>query len=599
MAGGDGPRRGASGIALKAVLLFVAYALLVGWLTWPLPAHLTTHLPDVGVTRRYDNLVLAWALAHESRTLASDPRAFPDANAYHPARRALFYGEAGFGALPVFMPVFLASGNPALALNVVFLGGVALTGAAIHWVVRRRTGLASAGFVAAWAFLTTRWVLWRWLPSVPAYAMLVWLPFIIDLTADGPRGRDGPLLLALVALQCTVSFYLAVAIAPPLLAVGLCRTVRGDGATGLRILGVVAAASLVTLAVYSGSLLVRHGSPSFRTQSVWYDSARASMPVSELFWGFHSPLTVPLAVPALVLAGALLAGRAVGPLWRHCLVWVAIGLALSPTPTLTFHRRPIVLPHALLARWSPLYDLFRVPPRFGIPALIAGAMLAGMGFAALARRVRAVPTPVLTVLAALAMYVDYAHGSALAGLLEVPVTRRYPLMAAPRPDSPLLRILREDGGPLLELPVGGVRGPDSFFDAPYQADAVYRSIFHRRRILNGYNGYWPAGFPERMALARRLPDPAALAALRDGTGVELVLVHVKRFGMAERDGCRLAAHYVPGGRHCSAAVGAPYRKTWVALARAGGGPGLTLVARAGPDLLFRLGDSRQDVPANH
>jgi hypothetical protein len=52
-------------------------------------------------------------------------------------------------------------------------------------------------------------------------------------------------------------------------------------------------------------------------------------------------------------------------------------------------------------------------------------------------------------------------------------------------------------------------------------------IFHWRPLVNGYHGYWPAAFPERMRLAAELPDPTALAALRSATGLELILVHVR------------------------------------------------------------------------
>jgi hypothetical protein len=55
---------------------------------------------------------------------------------------------------------------------------------------------------------------------------------------------------------------------------------------------------------------------------------------------------------------------------------------------------------------------------------------------------------------------------------------------------------------------------------------MYRSIFHRRPILNGYCSYWPPGFVERVALAGRLPDRAALAALRAETGLSTVVVHL-------------------------------------------------------------------------
>ena len=92
------------------------------------------------------------------------------------------------------------------------------------------------------------------------------------------------------------------------------------------------------------------------------------------------------------------------------------------------------------------------------------------------------------------------------------------------------------------------------------AQAMYRSIFHWRPLLNGYASYWPEGFPERMALARRLPDADALATLRAETGLELILVH--------------------------ADWGEPKRAAWLELAARGGREDVRLLARDGTDLLF-------------
>jgi hypothetical protein len=98
---------------------------------------------------------------------------------------------------------------------------------------------------------------------------------------------------------------------------------------------------------------------------------------------------------------------------------------------------------------------------------------------------------------------------------------------------------------------------------------MYHAIYHRRPLLNGYSGYWPAGFAERMALAARLPDPEALDSLVRATGLDLILVH--------------AAEYGRGPRHA----------TWIALADAGGDSRLVVVARDADDLLFRVVASLQ------
>jgi len=125
---------------------------VVVFLTWPLAAHLTTHLPGIAPL---DSLLVGWALAHQSHALSTAPWSFPDGNIYWPSRRALYYGEAGFGAVPYFMPPFLATGNPTLALNLVLLVGLVLTAWSMQRVVARLTGSERAGFVAGAVLVTT------------------------------------------------------------------------------------------------------------------------------------------------------------------------------------------------------------------------------------------------------------------------------------------------------------------------------------------------------------------------------------------------------------------------------------------------------------
>ena len=171
-------------VALIAPLAL--YAVAVGWLTWPLGAHLATHLPNTNGACALDTLLIAWVLAWQTHALATAPLHFAQANIYHPAPHALFYCETGVGALPFYAPGFLATGNPALALNLTLLGGVTLTAWTLHLVVRRWTGSYVGGFLAAWTFLTTRWVLWEWGPVAPNYMVLPYLPLIVLLTATPP-----------------------------------------------------------------------------------------------------------------------------------------------------------------------------------------------------------------------------------------------------------------------------------------------------------------------------------------------------------------------------------------------------------------------------
>src|SRR5262245_2729931 len=108
--------------------LLAGYLGVVVWLTWPLATSLGSSLPDSSNDLYYS----AWVLAHESHALVDARASFAGANIYHPAPDALFYGPAALGALPLFAPVFLATNDAVLAINVTFLLGLALTGVSMH-----------------------------------------------------------------------------------------------------------------------------------------------------------------------------------------------------------------------------------------------------------------------------------------------------------------------------------------------------------------------------------------------------------------------------------------------------------------------------------
>src|SRR5215813_11281558 len=98
---GSGDRRnwGAGSSMRELALVLPIHVAAVVWLTWPLAVHLRTHLPDIGFSCGFDLLQMIWALAYQSHTLISAPWRLPEANIYHPAHHAFFYGDAGFGAL--------------------------------------------------------------------------------------------------------------------------------------------------------------------------------------------------------------------------------------------------------------------------------------------------------------------------------------------------------------------------------------------------------------------------------------------------------------------------------------------------------------------
>lgn len=159
----------------------------------------------------------------------------------------------------------------------------------------------------------------------------------------------------------------------------------------------------------------------------------------------------------------------------------------------------------------------------------------------------------------------------------------YLLQAVPDPASPLMRLLAAPGGPLLELPINHLNR---------HTRAMYAAVYHRRPVLNGYNGYWPADFPRRMALACRLPDPAALAELRRETGLATILVHLRSwpyldfFEQPPPYGCAPPNAPRPSPKAARRFAVETYG-AWLRAMR-GESPDLRLVARDDTNLLFEV-----------
>ncbi len=552
-----------------------AYTLLVVVLTWPLAARITTHLSNTHKVSGYDPLFTAWVLSWESHALATGAP-LADPNVYCPARDTLFYGDTALGGLPIFLPTFLASGNAALALNVLLIVAGSLTAAAVHLVAFRWTGSHATAFVAGWTTLMTPWTLWEFNPTAPSEGMLQFLPFVVLLAANVQ-----PAVWPLAALTALQSFtdvaYIAAATVGPLLVLAAWRLVhRETRRGGLRLVAVAAITALALLPIHLQHVRVRRANPGLAAQTLWvYPSEPVKLP-----WGpFHEgPTAVPVVVFAVVALAIVLRRRRrteAVPGWSAAAFWSVVGLLMSLSPTGIWNGRKIVLPHTLLDLVTPYYDLLRVPVRLGVGGMIGLALLAGLASEECRRRLPARVGMLAPIAVALLMFAQYAwDGTRLPG--------RYPLMEAATEPEALLPILRQPGGPLLEVPIG-VKGD---WDPSDQARAMLRSTQHWRWLLNGYTSYWPAGFPERMAQVEKLPDPDALDALYRETKLELVLVHLDDFQRRKQAACRdafTARGFDP--RPC-VRFGADDRARWETVALAH--PRLRLVTRTADTLLFAV-----------
>jgi len=523
--------------ALRLLALFAFYACVIVWLTWPLAADPRNRLPCTDPACRFDTLYSAWVLAWESHALVSSPALLADANIYFPAPDALYYGPAGFGALPYFAPTFLATGNAALATNVMLLLSVTLSALSLHWVVQRWTGLASAGLVAACTLLVHRWYLWGFVASTPHLAPIQYFPLIVWLAATPFISlRQATVLVALIVAQClTDPVYVAGAVMAPLGLLAGARIVRARWRRDGLVLAAVLVVSLLCLVPFLlGYLRVRAQNPLLAEQTLWKSASLSHL--GSLLWRHSAATTMAPAALLLIVLGAAsaLARRRMSlrhdPGWCHGALWLLVGVSISLTPISIWGTRQIYLPQHLLALTTPLYEIIRVPGRLGVAAMIGACILCGIAFAEVVRALehkRAAPSSGLIVRAALAAGVVVALYTIPPGALgSLPAS--YPLQSTPRVSPGFLAEVRKIEGPIVQLPALG-SGSRAWPSPNLNALAMYLSTSHWQPLLNGYSSYWPEGFIELMLLADQLPSRSAIARLVKATGVRGIWVDLRGY----------------------------------------------------------------------
>ncbi len=514
-----------------------AYLIALVWITWPLAMKSATHLPKVQIACIQDAPLISWSLAYQSKKLVTEPSDLPHPPVFHPTRNGLFYGEAGFGALPFFAPVFLVTQNPALAANMTFLVATAATAWILHLIVFHWTSSALSGLIAGGTYLSSRWVLWEWPPCASNYAVLCFLPIAIALAAQPhPTRRRLFLLGGVVVAQGLVSSYIAIAVLLPLFGVALIRFARrSTRRASIGLLVTLTAASAIVAVPYLGYLVVRANEPLLREQTLWTVAGNTLGRDTWHFFGSMSPVAITFTTTALILLGGLLRiaqsrdPNHNGGAWRHAAYWAIVGTMISmPAGILLFSTEtPAPLPQTLLADWLPAIRVVRAPIRLGVAGLFGLCLLAGLSFSVCIRtlgegRSRQMVAGLMAAIVLSAMATERALGVNPFGLPRIrAINRKYPMMEMPSATEPLMAHLGEAEGPLLELPCAL---PIDLLHASVGSRAMYRSVFHNRPLINGYSGYWPRDYPARVKLAAAFPNREAVAQLQRSTSLTQVLV---------------------------------------------------------------------------
>lgn len=158
-----------------AVAGFVALTMV---LTYPQILVMDSELPSDAEGRIVvDALQNAWILAWTSHALRTDPRHLFDGNAFHPRRNVIAYSDHMLGTQVFAAPLYWATGNIALVVNVLVFVSFVLCGYGAFALAMELTGNGWASFLAGiiFAFNPHRVAHYAFTPVLSTY----WIPFVV------------------------------------------------------------------------------------------------------------------------------------------------------------------------------------------------------------------------------------------------------------------------------------------------------------------------------------------------------------------------------------------------------------------------------------
>ncbi len=508
-----------------------------------------------------------WVLAWGTHALVDASATVFDANVFHPVANAAAFGDSLVGVLPLFAPVYLATGNPVFAYQFALLATLALCGAGMYALARHWGCGALAAVIAGgiYAICPARLAVLAELPYVSGQYLPLALIFA-DRVMVRPRPLNVLALFVCATWQILCGDQLAYAALVVLAAYVVLRALLRAEPLSVRGLALAVCACLVAVGVFWAlhapyRALQQDGLYAAPTM---YDFPRIDartllrtylVPPFLPPWQELNRPYVGVSVLVLVLAG-IVTGLRRPLVWRLLAVaalcyWMSLG---------AYFAGGVLAPYRWALDWIPGFAaLGPTPTRFAEVAMVALSPLAGLGVQSAVAVLGKRTNPVFALI--------FASVCAACILLDFRLPRRrleVQRIAIARQQMPLYDALATmPPGPVVELPVN----PCVVNEGRITIDRQLGSTLHWQPLIDGFSthGRTPTVFETVRAMANALPDPRALDWLRRVSGVRYVLVH-----LTDRAG--------------------DWRRRW------GSVEGMTRLGFYGHDLLFEIsGDDRGEL----
>jgi hypothetical protein len=401
-----------------------------------------------------------------------------------------------------------------LTYNLLFLGAIAISGFCAYLLAWRLTSNAAASIVGGFVFafgsyrfghaghLELQWTMWMPLAFLAIHGLV-----------EKGRVRDGLALGASLALQAFSSVYYFIFLSIVLAPFATVAFAGGGWRTRRRLVGGITLAAVILV-----PLLMPYSEPYRRARrlvgvrppdQVNRFSARPSdyLDVAPTNWLYPNRVASQDPDERSLYPGAVAPALALLALWPPVTMWrAAYAASLIVAFDASLGLQGFVF--GTMRRFAPGVAGLRSAARFGVLVLLILGIFAAMGFARLAVWAGRRHVPWMAAAALAICTLEF---------WSVPLPLRFPPLEPPL----VCRFLatQPEETVVLHLPVPR---PEGLWG--YETTYEYLSIFHWRRLVNGYSGFAPPVYIRTLNQLRTFPDAASIGRLRR-LGVGFVIVH--------------------------------------------------------------------------
>lgn len=512
-----------------AVLLFFAVFAVV--FTYPLITAPSRLLEDLNA----DPLLIAWELSHNAQAIPTHMQEIFSSPIFYPNARTFLYTEHLLGFTPIAWPIIRMSGNPILALNIIALLSLVLTGWGMTLLLKLWVRSLRLSALGAFLFTFTPFFFFQF--ARLHIFTFAFFPFLfLSLFQWFRHGHALYLASAIFAAVWMVaaSGNYAFMVLPMLCVLALVWVLLDPThrtRKRLTSLGLFFTVLLLSIGLFYGPYVNMSMHRSFGEVYYYSMTLRDYLLLLPHFYrpGLITPpqtfekfFFVGVVFTSVLVAGIIMLVRRFSTFSKTVQNEMACILALAMTafilslgPQMRWYRGiGLMGPYALLYMFVPGYNGLRAIGRMSIFFLFGLTILAFQGLSA--------RKPTLSRCWAWGGMLVVIGLSSLELFFGPSVPIRFRVI--PRLDElpPVYTWIRDNvrDDALIELPIGA----STFQEAQY----TYASAFHGKKIVNGYSGYFPETFNRASELMNGFPGEESLAYLQT-LQVRYVVLHQKDY----------------------------------------------------------------------